>query len=427
MRELFTCGCLLLLCCIKEIIGVDPRSVLFHGRERENWAWAKPTCQSSTLGYSWFRSSHAVDGSLANDVKFRSCTHTRVQTHAWWIVDLIETIRVKEVFIMNRGDCCGNRTRNFHIDVHKGNISALQLVGLCHYQSEPLKSGMAKSFRCPYELIGHFVRLWIDYGNVALSVCEIEVYGARYRQYPRDGQWALNMPASQSTRLANVSNASNASNAVDGNYNNTFSAGSCSHTEYGDMKPWWQVDLLQMLIVTSVKLYNRGDLGEDRLHDFQIDVLAHANDTDPQKCNEQTGSPMGHSFKYKCLQHLLGRIVRVTKTIVNGNLDVLSLCEVEVYGNKLVSDPEYLKSRDNIALFYQQWQSAGPDTGARAVDGNMVNNAAAGSCSMATRDDRGSTWWKVHFGWLYIEAVLIVFRVDCCENQASHSGSVGVR
>ncbi|XP_041361397.1 uncharacterized protein LOC121377464 isoform X2 [Gigantopelta aegis] len=353
MRELFTCGCLLLLCCIKEIIGVDPRSVLFHGRERENWAWAKPTCQSSTLGYSWFRSSHAVDGSLANDVKFRSCTHTRVQTHAWWIVDLIETIRVKEVFIMNRGDCCGNRTRNFHIDVHKGNISALQLVGLCHYQSEPLKSGMAKSFRCPYELIGHFVRLWIDYGNVALSVCEIEVYGARYRQYPRDGQWALNMPASQSTRLANVSNASNASNAVDGNYNNTFSAGSCSHTEYGDMKPWWQVDLLQMLIVTSVKLYNRGDLG--------------------------------------------------------------------------VSDPEYLKSRDNIALFYQQWQSAGPDTGARAVDGNMVNNAAAGSCSMATRDDRGSTWWKVHFGWLYIEAVLIVFRVDCCENQASHSGSVGVR
>ncbi|XP_041360512.1 fucolectin-7-like [Gigantopelta aegis] len=151
-------------------------------------------------------------------------------------------------------------------------------------------------------------------------------------QDPGDGLWALNMPASQSTRFATFSNASN---SVDGNYSNYLGTGSCSRTDYGDMKPWWQVDLLQMLIITSVKLYNRGDWGEYRLHDFRIDVLAHANDTDPQKCNEQTGFPMGHSFKYKCLQHLLGRIVRVRKTIVYGILDALALCEVEVYGWKL--------------------------------------------------------------------------------------------
>ncbi|XP_041364169.1 fucolectin-1-like [Gigantopelta aegis] len=105
MRELFTCGCLLLLCCIKGIIGEDP--VLFHGRGRKNWALRRRTYVSTTYSHL-FVSSNAVDGRLSNDaVKSHSCIHTTFERQPWWIVDLGKIIRVKEVYIMNRGDCCG--------------------------------------------------------------------------------------------------------------------------------------------------------------------------------------------------------------------------------------------------------------------------------------------------------------------------------
>ncbi|XP_041361367.1 uncharacterized protein LOC121377446 [Gigantopelta aegis] len=417
MRELFTSGCLLLLCCIEGMIREDPRTVLFHGRERKNWALGKPTRQSTTYN-PMFSSSNAVDGRLSNDMKFRSCIHTSFERDPWWIVDLQVTIRVKEVYIMNRGDCCGRRLSNFHIDVHRGTIAQLQLVGLCHYQSEPLKSGIAKSFRCPYDLIGQFVRLWIDHDRQALNLCEVEVYGSKYMYMldPSDGSWAINMPASQSSSL-NIGYPA-ASNAVDGNYNQVFAYGSCSHTRYGDKRPWWQVDLLQMLIITSVKLYNRKDCCGFALHDFRIDVFANAHDTDPKKCNEQLSSPMGLARKYKCIQDLVGRIVRVTKTKILRDRDVLALCEVKVYGWKLVSDPEYLKSRDNFAVGQRVAQSAGTVSGARAVDGNLHNNDAGGTCSLTVANSRGSGWLTVMFGTIYVEAILLVFRVDCCENQA---------
>ncbi|XP_041361616.1 uncharacterized protein LOC121377618 isoform X2 [Gigantopelta aegis] len=413
MRELFTSGCLLLLCCIEGMIGEDHRTVLFHGRGRKNWALGKRTHQSSTFNL-FFYSKHAVDGSLSNDgMTFFSCMHTKFERHPWWIVDLQVTIRVKEVYIMNRGDCCGKRLKHFHIDVHKGNFARLRLVGLCHYQSEPLKTGIAKNFRCPYDLIGQFVRLWIDSYDEALNVCEVEVYGSMYihSNDPSDGSWALNMPAWQST-------LENGYKAVDGNYNNMWVGDSCSHTRGGDKRPYWQVDLLQMLIITSVKLYNRKDCCGDRLHDFRIDVYARTNNKDPHKCNEQKGSPMGLSRKYKCFQDLLGRIVRVTKTKILGKHDVLTLCEVEVFGWKLVSDPEYLKSRDNFAIGQRVWQSAGTVSAKKAVDGNLHNNDAGGTCSLAESNSGGSTWWKVMVGTMYVEAILLVFRVDCCENQA---------
>jgi len=35
--------------------------------------------------------------------------------------------------------------------------------------------------------------------------------------------------------------------------------GSCSHTNSGDVNAWWQVDLGQIVHVTLVIIYNRGD------------------------------------------------------------------------------------------------------------------------------------------------------------------------
>ena len=50
-----------------------------------------------------------------------------------------------------------------------------------------------------------------------------------------------------------------ASRAVDGDNSTDFSHGSCSHTHWGDVDPWWMVDLQQVHRVSTVKVTNRGD------------------------------------------------------------------------------------------------------------------------------------------------------------------------
>ncbi|XP_041361368.1 uncharacterized protein LOC121377447 [Gigantopelta aegis] len=416
MRELFTSGCLLLLCCTEGMIGEDHRNVLLRGRGRKNWALHKPTRQSSE-NFGWYKSMKAVDGRLDNDViKSKSCIVTRYERRPWWIVDLKVTIRVQEVFIMNRGTCCAV-PYNFHIEVHKGTFAQLELVGLCHYQSEPLQYGMTNNFRCHYDLIGQFVRLWIDKWRAILSVCEVEVYGSKYinRNDWKGTNWARVEEASQSS--TNLNNGlSNPNNAVDGNLNSEYIQGSCSHTRIGDTSPWWQIDLLQLIIVTDLKLFNRMDCCRERLHDFVITILQNSSDTNAKQCYKQTRAVLWVET-IKCHVPLAGQIVRVAKTSVRGPNDVLTLCEVEVFGWKIVTDPEYLKSRDNFAVGRSAWLSSVSADGQawRAVDGNILNNWYGGSCVSTKLLDR-HPWFKVFFGPMFIEAVLVVFRAECCEN-----------
>ena len=61
----------------------------------------------------------AVDGRSATNFFIRSCTHTQFENKAWWRVDLLQVEPVSEVYIVNRGDCCGQRLNNFEILVGK--------------------------------------------------------------------------------------------------------------------------------------------------------------------------------------------------------------------------------------------------------------------------------------------------------------------
>ena len=47
--------------------------------------------------------------------------------------------------------------------------------------------------------------------------------------------------------------------AVDGNRNQNFSAGSCTHTLKNSAGSWWMVDLLGVYNISSVTIYNRED------------------------------------------------------------------------------------------------------------------------------------------------------------------------
>ena len=87
---------------------------------KDNLALKKFTKQSSTLYYRGLAlsSNLAVDGNLdTNTGERKSCTHTREQSNPWWGVDLGSRQKVSEVYIVNRGDCCGDRLSSFEIRV----------------------------------------------------------------------------------------------------------------------------------------------------------------------------------------------------------------------------------------------------------------------------------------------------------------------
>lgn len=77
----------------------------------ENLAQEKPTDQSSLYDFQY--ASIAVNGKKLNI----HCTHTRASTKPWWKVDLEQVVPVSEVFILNRGDCCGERLNGAEIRV----------------------------------------------------------------------------------------------------------------------------------------------------------------------------------------------------------------------------------------------------------------------------------------------------------------------
>ena len=68
-------------------------------------AHGQTTFQSSTAAYGV--SSRAVNGNKNTIYNEGSCTHTRNEDTPWWAVDLQWNRLVGEVYITNRGDCCG--------------------------------------------------------------------------------------------------------------------------------------------------------------------------------------------------------------------------------------------------------------------------------------------------------------------------------
>ena len=81
----------------------------------ENLAYQKDTAQSS-IGAGGF-SGRAVDGDSNTNFNGGSCAHTRGEKQPWWRVDLGNVELVNEVYVVNRGDCCGDRLNPFEIRV----------------------------------------------------------------------------------------------------------------------------------------------------------------------------------------------------------------------------------------------------------------------------------------------------------------------
>ena len=83
---------------------------------QENLAYQKNTDQSSTHSENG-ASGHVVDGNSNTIFSDGSCALTNDEKQPWWRVDLGNVELVNEVYVVNRGDCCGDRLNPFEIRV----------------------------------------------------------------------------------------------------------------------------------------------------------------------------------------------------------------------------------------------------------------------------------------------------------------------
>ncbi|XP_064621731.1 uncharacterized protein LOC135484314 [Lineus longissimus] len=138
--------------------------------------------------------------------------------------------------------------------------------------------------------------------------------------------------------------------AVDGVTSSKYSAKSCTHTEVvpsAKTRQWWSVDLGTRATVKVVKITNRGDCCWTRLKKFTIVVSGDAPNSKTFKATkanicfyEDKALTKGETKSFTCLTAMKGRFV----TIIKQDKGVLTLCEVQVFGDKLPTPSEKKKN-----------------------------------------------------------------------------------
>ncbi|KAK1895282.1 hypothetical protein KUDE01_020733, partial [Dissostichus eleginoides] len=173
-----------------------------------------------------------------------------------------------------------------------------------------------------------------------------------------------------------------ASNAIDGNRDNKFLSGSCSHTAE-ESNPWWRVDLLEPYIVTSVIISNRADCCPEKLVGAQVHIgnsLDNNGLTNPVVGTITTAEAL---YTMTFTDRVEGRYVTVR---IPGDGKWLTLCEVEVYGY-------HAPTEENLAIQGKASQSSlynFESIAYNAIDGNRASAWGQGSC---THTKEGVAQW----------------------------------
>ncbi|XP_048256991.1 uncharacterized protein LOC124110876, partial [Haliotis rufescens] len=117
---------------------------------------------------------------------------------------------------------------------------------------------------------------------------------------------------------------------VDGNNDNNVSDNHCFMTAV--MEPWVMVDLGSLYHVTAVIL-TRSDSFESRLRNIEIVVCTQNPEVIPtavvKSCASKPGQ-LSYQERIQCTAPVIGRFVRVQ--YMAGVRDILTVCEIEVYG-----------------------------------------------------------------------------------------------
>ncbi|KAH1178477.1 hypothetical protein KIL84_012179 [Mauremys mutica] len=169
-----------------------------------------------------------------------------------------------------------------------------------------------------------------------LTLCEVEVVAQGCPRPPVGYNLAREQPVSQSSTHKEYGlEKAGPGKAVDGKCDGILDHGSCSHTQ-GESDPWWNVDLGSRYSVSTVIVKNREDCCGERLKGAQIHVGDSKDGQGKQDpiCGTITDTTPGSLSTISC-DGRKGRYVTIT---IPGRVEVLTLCEVEVYGTQVWDD-----------------------------------------------------------------------------------------
>mmetsp|Transcript_6318 Transcript_6318/g.9727 ORF Transcript_6318/g.9727 Transcript_6318/m.9727 type:complete len:597 (+) Transcript_6318:84-1874(+) len=281
----------------------------------KNLARAKKAMQVSTMynGYPEL----AVDGNPFGFFQYGSVTHTSHLGRPWWTVDLGSLVKVERVVIYNRMDCCLDHLNIVMISIlHSAGGKTGGIVA-----QKPIVSPEPEFLIAEFDdAAGTIVHVTVPPG-VVMSLAEVRVYGSVISERL---DLALNKPTSQSSTI----HGGVSSLAVDGNANGYFFAGhSVTHTKWADSPCWWQVDLIEIVKIDTVVIYNRLD---DCCREFINKAMVIFLDTDQ---NEVASTQLAEDSPQKITLEVHGlEGVRYIKIQMTEDLP-LSLAEVQVYGS----------------------------------------------------------------------------------------------
>ncbi|XP_076461951.1 fucolectin-like [Babylonia areolata] len=153
-----------------------------QGLQLTNVALHKPAISSTCLNRWNCVPEKAVDGNKDTYVTY--CIHTYGPSSKphWWRVDLLGLYEIHWVVITNRGDCCGNRLRDFDIlvdrDMFNSSSGRQDSSTLCLHHSGPVAQGATVTLNCNQPVTGRYVTVIKGADTDALHFCEIEVLAA---------------------------------------------------------------------------------------------------------------------------------------------------------------------------------------------------------------------------------------------------------
>ncbi|XP_042584820.1 uncharacterized protein LOC109074236 [Cyprinus carpio] len=248
-----------------------------------------------------------------------------------------------------------------------------------------------------------------------------------------------------------------AEKAIDGNRGLQQLDTGCSST-LNQTNPWWRVDLAHIYKVSRVVVTNRNELYTNKWsRDSHRKLFGEQGNNNPI-CAIIPAIPAGESFGYSC-GGMEGRYVNL---IIPGDMKILTLCEVEVFGKGML-ESKYLISKQslveklllattelasaladrgvtNVTLSWFQtperviqkenapkrnWASRGTviqsSTSAdmfaeKAIDGNRGLQQLDTGCSSTL--NQTNPWWRVDLAHIYkVSRVVVTNRNDCCTEQ----------
>nr|XP_006812243.1 PREDICTED: pentraxin fusion protein-like [Saccoglossus kowalevskii] len=200
-------------------------------------------------------------------------------------------------------------------------------------------------------------------------------------------------------QTSNYVNASASNKARDGDIH------TCAKTQYIS-EPFWTIWFGSTFRVYEVTIKHNGDPGSS-LTDAEIRVGANPSIIQNELCANRlkASQTASLSFTIVCTTPLYGMFLSIQ---IRGKRQTLTLCEVEIYGSKALS---------NVALDKHAEQSSQYRDGSaiKAVDGDTSSDYSHHSC-MHTQLEY-EPWWRVDIGYICdIFQIVITNRQDCCSD-----------